>query len=45
VKYPCSGMFHPSINERFLSFLWVSNLTTHTEGRSCFEELCERSYQ
>jgi hypothetical protein len=37
--------FHPTVNQAFLSFLWVSNVISHFEGIPCFEELCERSYQ
>jgi hypothetical protein len=35
----CSAMCHQPINQTFLSFLWVWNVTSYIEGIMCFEEL------
>jgi hypothetical protein len=40
----CDGMCHPSVNQTFLSFLWVWNVTSDIEGVTCFEELWGKSY-
>ena len=41
----CNAMRHLSINQTFISFLWVWNVTSDIEGIMCFEELWEKSHQ
>jgi hypothetical protein len=35
-------MFHPSINQTFLSFVWVWNVNCYIEGIMWFEGLGEK---
>ena len=35
----CNAMCHPPINQTFISFLWVWNVTSYIERTMCFEEL------
>ena len=41
----CNGIFHPSVNQIFVSFLCVWNVTSYIEEITCFVGLREQNYQ